>query len=207
MATLKKIINKRLGEILEDAGYLNSEKIKIVLEMQKKSGEKFGEIVIRERYCTEENIVRALVTQLNAPYLSIGGFKPNNDLVRKVPYTLAMNAGLIPLEQIGSIFLMAITGPVNAEMYNELETYLGGSLHLCIADMNEVKSRIENAYTEAEKKDSKKRETQILGQNVSSKEHAGTGTIAIAKEKTENTKKEEPIDDGMTGLGNLLLGD
>lgn len=206
MATLKKIINKRLGEILEDAGYLKADNIKNALRIQKESGLKFGEIVVREGYCTEENIVRALVNQLNAPFLNIGGFKSNVELIRKIPYTLAVNAGLIPLEQIGSVVLMAITGPVNAEMYNELETYLGSSLHLCIADLNEVKARIEGAYSEAEKKAARKRETQFLVPNVSAKEHA-TGTVVGIKKEKEVTTDTEVVDDGMTGLGNLLLGD
>ena len=82
MATLKKIVNKRLGEILEDAGYLTAENIKNALIIQKESGERFGEIVVREGYCSNENIIRALVNQLNAPFLSISGFKPNPDLIK-----------------------------------------------------------------------------------------------------------------------------
>lgn len=205
MATLKKIVNKRLGEILEDAGYLKGDNIKNVLKIQKETGEKFGEIVVKEGYCTADNIVRALVNQLNAPFLNISGFKPNPELIRKIPYTLAVNAGLIPLEQIGSVVLMAITGPVNSDMYNELETHLGSSLHLCIADLSEVKARIENAYTEAEKKAARKRETQFMNQNVSAKEHA-SGTVGLKKDK-DAVADAEVVDDGMTGLGNLLLGD
>lgn len=204
MATLKKIVNKRLGEILEDAGYLKGDNIKNALKIQKDTGEKFGEIVVKEGYCSPENIVRALVNQLNAPFLNISGFKPNPELIRKIPYTLALNAGLIPLEQIGNIVLMAITGPVNSEMYNELETHLGSSLHLCIADLNEVKARIESAYTEAEKKAARKRETQIMA-SVSAKEHA-TGTVSLKKNSDANTDSEV-ADDGMTGLGSLLLGE
>lgn len=207
MATLKKIVNKRLGEILEDAGYLTEENIANALKIQKESGERLGEIVVKEGYCSPENIIRALVNQLNAPFLRISGFKFNNDLIKKIPYTLAMNAGLIPLEQIGSVVLMAITGPVNSEMYAELESYLGGSLHLCIADMNEVKAKIESVYPEAERKAAKKsRVTQIAVPNVSAKDHAATSIVGSIKAK-DPTKEEVVVDDGMTGLGSLLLGD
>ena len=207
MATLKKIINKKLGEILEDAGYLNNEKINNVLKIQKESGDKFGEIVVREGYCTEENIMRALVNQLNAPFLSITGFKFNIELIKKIPYTLAISAGLIPLEQIDTVVLMAITGPISSEMYNELETHLGGSLHLCIADMNEVKAKIESIYTDAEKKVAKERDTKLIPQAVSAKQHGATSIVGMTKVSELVSGVTEKVDDGMTGLGNLLLGD
>lgn len=207
MATLKKIVNKRLGEILEDAGYLTPENIENALKIQKDTGERFGEIVVKERYCSSENIIRALVNQLNAPFLNISGAKINNELVKKVPYPLAISAGLIPIDQIDNIVLVAITSPVSSDMYNELEAHLGGSLHLCIADMNEVKAKIDSIYSDADKKALKKRgDTLVLQQSVSAKEHAvNTQTMEQQKNSTKTQTVEN--DDGMTGLGSLLLGD
>lgn len=206
MATLKKIVNKKLGEILEDAGYLKSEDIESALKIQKSSGVRFGEVLVKEGYCSEENIIRALVNQLNAPFLDIVGYKVNEDLIKKVSYETAISAGLVPLDQIGEIVLVAITAPINMDTYTELEKALGGSLHLCIADSNQVKNKINIAYPEELKSTIKRSNTVV----VSAQEHAlqmqaKEQDVAIEETPKSTTSSEE--DEGMTGLGNLLLGD
>ncbi|PCJ62527.1 MAG: hypothetical protein COA79_03180 [Planctomycetota bacterium] len=207
MAQLKKLINKRLGEMLEDAGFLSSEDIASALKIQKDFGGKFGEVVVREGYCTEENIIRALVNQLNAPFLDVSCCKLNEELIRKVPYGLAVASGLLPLDQMNDMVLIAITSPISSDVYNELETVLGGSLHLCVADMNQINARIEEIYTPEDKKQSAKSEADYKKGGVSANDHLSDATDET--EPKADTEKEASTeeDDGMTGLGNLLLGE
>ncbi len=205
MANLKKIVNKKLGEILEDAGYLKGEDIQAALKIQKSTGVRFGEVLVKEGYCSEENIIRALVGQLNAPFLDISGYTTNEDLIKKVSYSTASAAGLVPLDQIGNIVLVAITAPVNMETFTELEKALGGSLHLCIADSNQVKQKL-NAVFPDELKTAIKRSNTVI---VSAQEHAlqtKTLTEEITTEEAPPSKTSAE-EEGMTGLGNLLLGD
>ena len=62
--------NKRIGDILIDAGVINNEQLGIALQMQAATGKKIGEILISKGFVTERKIMEAMEEQLGIPHIN-----------------------------------------------------------------------------------------------------------------------------------------
>src|SRR3989338_5878339 len=91
---------KKLGQILIEQGVLSSENLEKALALQKVESGLLGEILIRLKMVREEDIVIALATQLNFPYLAVQNFTINNEAIRCVPAELAVELTFIPIDKV-----------------------------------------------------------------------------------------------------------
>jgi len=80
-------MQKRIGEILLEAGNIKSEDINKVLDIQKTEGMKrrFGEILMDEEGIAEGDIFRALSTQFNMPLIDMEDF-PETLPIEKISF-------------------------------------------------------------------------------------------------------------------------
>lgn len=61
----------KLGEILVMDGLLSNDQLNLALEIQKKTGEFFGNILTKKNWVTESQLLRALGKQFDIPYASL----------------------------------------------------------------------------------------------------------------------------------------
>lgn len=76
--------NKRLGEMLVDAGILSEKQIEEAIALQKNSGKRLGTILLENHYINETQLIEVLRIQLGIDFI---------DLNKKTRH-LHMKAGL-----------------------------------------------------------------------------------------------------------------
>ena len=177
----KETGHKRLGEILLEHGALTENKLNEALKEQKSQGGLIGEVLIRLGYVTEENIVIALASQFNFPYLPIDNFEINPQAVKTIPAELASEFICIPIDQIKNTLTVAMSDPSNTNVIQKLETASGCRIQPFVATVTEIKKAIARFYK------------ITLPDDDKASTHVSQISFRVAREKKESDNKEKLI--------------
>jgi general secretion pathway protein E len=139
-------VRRLLGEILVDAG-LSPERLKKVLDLQKKRGGRIGTLLVRLNFVTEEEVLKALGQQLGLPYQSDLG-DIDRELALKLPITYAKKAMVLPLRRDNGTVLAATSEPLNLSALDDLSALLGVDITLCLAPSEKILDTLNRLYSE-----------------------------------------------------------
>jgi len=140
-------LKKRIGEILIENGSLTPEQLKQALEKQKKEqGKLLGKILFEMGFVTEEDIVVALATQFNVPYLPIANFTLNDELDELIPKELIEKYMCIPLDRIGNLLTIVIADPTNEDAIREIETATKCKIQTFVATTSEIATILQQHF-------------------------------------------------------------
>jgi len=139
-------VRRLLGEILVEAG-LSPERLKKVLDLQKKRGGRIGTLLVRLNFVTEEEVLKALGQQLGLPYQSDLG-DIDRELALKLPITYAKKAVVLPLRRDNGTVLAATSEPLNLSALDDLSVLLGVDVALCLAPTEKILDTLNRLHSE-----------------------------------------------------------
>ena len=145
---LRRIINKQLGELLVDRGLVTQEKLERALTYQRDKGGLIGEILVELGFVKEEDIAQALTTQYGFPFLPLGNYDINTDILSIIPKRVAKQYLLIPVDKIGNNLTIAMSNPLNVQAVEDVELLSGCSVQVFVSTSSDVKKAIERYYKE-----------------------------------------------------------
>lgn len=140
----------KLGEILVKEGIISQAQLEEVVKTQAKDGGRFGEILLKMGFATEEDVVVALGKQLNLPYVSMGSglLKPvadqNLDLL--IPKEFAVKNSVLPLSKNLNSLTCAIIDPLDVILIDNLRKVTSCEINPVIATKTEILKAIEEFY-------------------------------------------------------------
>lgn len=137
---------KRLGEILIEMGFLNDEKLALGLDLQKREGGLLGEVLIRHNIVSEEEVVVALATQFNFPYLDPSCYTINNAAIKAVAVDVAVKYTLIPLDITSSMITLVMADPSNDRARDEIKRLTQLRVQAFVGSVSEVEEAIRKNY-------------------------------------------------------------
>ena len=143
---LRRIINKQLGELLVDRGLVTPEKLEKALTYQRDKGGLIGEILVELGYVKEEDIAQALTTQYGFPFLPLGNYDINTEILNIIPARVAKQYLLIPVDKIGNNLTIAMSNPLNVQAVEDVELLSGCSVQIFVSTSSDVKKAIERYY-------------------------------------------------------------
>ena len=121
----------KLGELLVKLGYVSQADLNQALQEQKHSNESIGEILLRKKLITQEQLQEALSRQVNIPFRSLSGFSYSEEdkkvLSGIISQKYAEKHLMLPLSLEGKELTLAIVKPENIHTARELKglyTYL-----------------------------------------------------------------------------------
>jgi len=140
----------KLGEILLREGIITQKQLDEVIKSQAKEGGRFGEILLKLGFATEEDIVVALGKQLNLPYVSMGAglLKPalDQNLDAAIPKEFAVKNAILPLSRTMDSITVAITDPLDVILIDNLRKIVGCEINPVIATRSEILKAVEQFY-------------------------------------------------------------
>ncbi len=114
----------RLGEILIKQGVIDEEKLNIALREQRHSAEPLGNILLKNKFISVDQLYTALSKQYNLPYKKLTGFtyneKQKQTLSSIVTQKYAEKNLVIPLSLEGNQLTLAVSIPENLKVLQEL---------------------------------------------------------------------------------------
>jgi len=147
------LCGRPLGEILRETVQLAPERLEEALAAQRgeQAGSRLGEILVRARAVTEEDVLRALAIQLDLPFTT--RIEPEGvpqELVQKVPIHFAKQARVLPLGLAGEAIRVAVADPLDTAAQDGLGMLLGAPLAPEVVPPQVVMDAINAVYERAE---------------------------------------------------------
>lgn len=138
---------KKLGEILIEQGTIVPRQLEQALERQKREpGKLLGKVLIEMGHVSEEDIVVALATQFNIPYLPIANFSVDEKIKKLLSPELIRKHLCVPLDRIGDLFTVAIADPTNEEAIREIEQATHCKVQLFVTTASEISQMLQQSF-------------------------------------------------------------
>ena len=142
----KRIITKRLGEVLLERGAINRAQLERALAYQKEHGGLMGQVLIQLGFITEEEVALALTAQYGFPYLPLDKYEIDGGLTAVIPETLARQYCLIPIDRIGNALTLAMGDPSNTKAVEEVELMTKCVVQAFVSTPSDIVKAIDRYY-------------------------------------------------------------
>lgn len=146
MVNIAKLVRKKLGELLVDEGLLRDEQVQEALRKQKESGELLGEALVSLGYVSEVDIARAISKQFGLPYIDASRYQVTKDVANLLPPATCVENRFVVLDKIGKMIIVAVSGVVDARVFEDLEKKAGAPLSLYVSTVGQVMTVLKKLY-------------------------------------------------------------
>jgi general secretion pathway protein E len=146
------LCGRPLGEILLEVAKLPPEKLAEALAAQRgeQAGVRVGEILVKMKAVSEEEVLRALALQLDLVFAErIDPESVPADLAARVPIHFAKQARVLPLGRSGEVIRVAVADPLDTAAQDSLVLLLGAPVEPEVAPGAAVLDAINAVYDRA----------------------------------------------------------
>ena len=143
---MDQITRPLIGEILIQRKKIDSKQLDEALKIQQKEHGFIGEILVKQGYLEELDIVVALVVQCGLPYISVTKCELDPEVIRLIPYEIAKEYRLIALDRIGDVLSVVMTNPLSDELKAKLEKLTCCQIATFISTKTEIDAAIVRSY-------------------------------------------------------------
>ncbi len=141
---------KRVGEVLMDAGLINETQLSAALQSQRTWGGKLGSTLVRMGFAREEDILRALSSQLLLPAVDFNKVKVSPRAVAAVPLRITEKYHVMPValreDQGRKELVLVMSDPTNLESISEIEFQTGYRVRPAVATDSAILRAIDFYY-------------------------------------------------------------
>lgn len=138
---------KRLGELLLEAGLINEAQLAGALERQKKWGGRFGENLILNNAITEDQLLRFFAARTGIDELDITGVQVLPHIIKKVPAKLAEKHHIMPVAMKDKNTLMvAVCDPMDFEAMDQVRFTTGLKVEPVLSSYSAIANAIDKFY-------------------------------------------------------------
>ena len=142
----KRIITKRIGELLFERGIISQGHLEKALAQQKQHGGLLGQILVALGFVTEEEIALALTAQYGFPYLPLENYEIDNTITSIIPEQVARQYCLIPIDRIGNALTLARADPSNLQAIEDIELLTKCVVQTFVSTPTDITKAIERFY-------------------------------------------------------------
>ena len=145
----KRLITKRIGEVLRERGMITQHQLEKALEHQKQQGGLMGQILIQLGFVSEEEIALALTAQYGFPYLPLDNYEIETGLMATIPETTARQYCLIPIDRIGNALTVAMADPTNVQAIEDIELVTKCVVQTFVSTPSDIERALDKLYKHA----------------------------------------------------------
>jgi type IV pilus assembly protein PilB len=136
----------RLGESLVEAGLINQVQLDEALNRRLTTGERVGEALVGLGYITERDLLRALATDADIPFLEPRDLVVHPTVASLIPTAVARAQLVLPLRLEGRALVVAMANPFDVSAIRTLERATGKHIRPVAADPEAVSRIIDGMY-------------------------------------------------------------
>jgi type IV pilus assembly protein PilB len=142
----RRLITKRLGEVLLERGVIDRKELERALAHQKEHGGFMGQVLLKLGVVTEEEIALALTAQYGFPYLPLDNYEIDDALAAIIPEEMARRYCLIPIDRIGNALTLAMADPSNVKAIEDIELLTKCVVQTFVSTPSDIEKAIEKHY-------------------------------------------------------------
>lgn len=143
MDVRKKI---KIGELLREKNLITEAQLKVALNEQKTSGKRLGEVLQDLGYITEKQILQIIAEQLGTKIIKASEIEINPDLKKIIPENIARRLKVVPIKEDEKRVMIATNDPANVGIYDELERMLRKEVYPFVVTKDDLLYLLEKVY-------------------------------------------------------------
>ena len=120
------------------------------LEQQKRTGRRLGRILVEAGMCSEEQIAEAVARQLGIRHVNLKFHNLDNELVRRLPESLARRFRAVLLEDRSSSYVVGMADPSDLFAQDELQRALKRPVEAAAVSEEQLLQAIDRIYRRTE---------------------------------------------------------
>ncbi len=142
---------KRLGELLEELGYLSSDQLEVALEVQKLNGQSLGDVLIELSFVSPQELAQAIAHQAGKEFIDLSVYVPSMDALRLIDKATARQLEIIPLSIKENKLQVAVSDPFNVNVIDLLKRKTNLEIKTLVSDRESILRTIEIYYEQLTK--------------------------------------------------------
>lgn len=146
-------MNDYLGEILTRNFGVPVEKVEEALRIQSEKGGRIGEVLIKLKAVTEENVFKALSLQFEIPFVHITPQQIDRVMFEKITASYAKRNMFVILKndsENSDCITLSTAEPQNLSLLTDIQRIFEKPVNVCISTPTEIESAINTVYGEKE---------------------------------------------------------
>jgi len=136
----------RLGELLTKASLITQDQLKEALKLQKETGGKLGETLIKLGFVAEEDITECLSQQFGVPSINLAHFEIDSSVIKLIPADVARKYNILPVNKTGATVTIAMADPTNVFAMDDIKFMTGYNVEPVVASELGIKAAIDKYY-------------------------------------------------------------
>ncbi len=137
--------HRKIGEILVEMGALAPAEVRLVVDQQRESGQRFGETAIARGVLSDDVVAQALAQQFGLEYADLDIIVADPALGESLPPELSIRYNFIPLQKTEDGLVIAISDPTNVAELDDLEMQLDMQLVCQVAARSKITAHLGQA--------------------------------------------------------------
>lgn len=197
-----KRTQKKIGELLKEAGLIDDFQLNSALSYQKSWGGRLGAILIKKGFVSEQGIVSVIEKQFGLPCIKLGHAEPpSEEILKLISVGVAKKYCIFPLGMEGKNLVVATTDPTDLMVFDEIGFMLGVRLKPVLALESDIMRAISEHYEGIIYRDSPEIDTHKLDEKFQdvtrqispeAPEAGGIRTPEMVESVIEPPKEVEP---------------
>ena len=137
---------QNIGSILTDAGIITETQLEEALEEQLRSGERLGLVLKGLGHATEEDVLRALESQLGIPFIKLSEAPVDSSVISKIPANFVYQHHIFPVSEKDGVLTVAMSDPLDIHTLDDVRLLLGFDVQPVIASQEDIEKAIRQHY-------------------------------------------------------------
>jgi len=193
----------KIGEILLRAKLITEEQLQKALDEQSQTGGRVGEHLIRLGYVTEEDILDCLSQQYGVPSINLRHFDIDESIIRLIPADVARKYQFVPVSKTGATLTVAMSDPTNVFAMDDITFITGYRVEPVVASEEALREALDKYYGTTHAVELKK-----VMDDLSTVEEVGVLDVIEEEEEMDVADLEAGADEApVVRLVNLILSD
>jgi type IV pilus assembly protein PilB len=138
--------NVRFGELLLSKGLLNRRELTEALNEQRNRGGRIGEIIVKLKMVSDEDVSCALAEHLSTERVHLDGRDIDMEVARLVPEALAKRFNLVAIDQKDGRIIVAMADPLDIIAIDTITMKTSREIQPVLSSLREIRMTIEKVY-------------------------------------------------------------
>lgn len=139
----------RIGEMLMKYGIITEEQLDEALRLQKKSDKRLGELLVDLGYLNSEDLHWMLSEQADLPFVEIHPEMLEASLILRFPKELLYQHTILPLHESETRIYVVVGDPTDAPALQQIEQAASKTVAASVAAPEKIKRLLDNFFEES----------------------------------------------------------
>lgn len=171
--------NIRIGEVLQELGYVTDEQIGEAIAYQKEhKGVRLGGALIAMNFITEKQMLEALASRLDYDFVNISDVTIDVKAVELIPQMLAEKYCMLGYKVVDGVLWLLVNDPLNFYGIEDIRQVVGMELQIVLCEQAPLEKSIQFYYSEVS--------ARLAAQKASANSTATAETVEISIEEGDD---------------------